>query len=84
MEDDPVFEAVHAKVFRLYAEGQIDGVRIDHIDGLTDPAKYCRSLRARLHTLNVERPPEAPPGPAYIVVEKILAAGERLPLGWGH
>jgi len=83
MEDDPVFEAVHAKVFRLYAEGQIDGVRIDHIDGLTDPAKYCRSLRARLHTLNVERPPEAPPGPAYIVVEKILAAGERLPLGWG-
>jgi (1->4)-alpha-D-glucan 1-alpha-D-glucosylmutase len=83
MEDDPVFEAVHAKIFQLYAEGQIDGVRIDHIDGLTDPAKYCRSLRARLDALMLERPAGAPSGPAYIVVEKILAAGERLPLGWG-
>ena len=83
MEEDRVFEAVHPKIFHLYAEGLIDGVRIDHIDGLTDPAKYCRSLRARLDTLSAERPAKAPSGPAYIVVEKILAAREQLPGDWG-
>lgn len=82
VEDDDVFDAVHAMVFRLYGEGLIDGVRVDHIDGLAEPEKYCRALRRRLRALESERPPDAPGGPAYIVVEKILAHGESLPAAW--
>jgi (1->4)-alpha-D-glucan 1-alpha-D-glucosylmutase len=82
VEDDEVFEAVHATVFRLYAQGLIDGVRVDHIDGLAQPASYCRKLRARLDALEAERPPSAPTGPAYFVVEKILAHDEQLPPEW--
>ena len=80
-EDPIVFDATHALYFRLYVEGLIDGVRVDHVDGLTDPAGYCRQLRARLDAL--ERPADAPPGPAYIVIEKILADGEPLNSDWG-
>jgi (1->4)-alpha-D-glucan 1-alpha-D-glucosylmutase len=82
VEDEDVFEAVHAKVFQLYGEGLIDGVRVDHIDGLTDPEKYCLALRQRLHALERERPPDAPKGEAYIVVEKILARDEHLQTQW--
>ncbi|GGI71961.1 malto-oligosyltrehalose synthase [Polymorphobacter multimanifer] len=81
IEDADVFEAVHALYFRLYREGLIDGVRVDHVDGLTDPAGYCRKLRARLDA--IERPADAPAGPAYIVVEKILGPGEPLATNWG-
>lgn len=80
-EDPIVFDATHALYFRLYAEGLIDGVRVDHIDGLTDPAGYCQQLRARLDA--IERPADAPAGPAYIVIEKILADGEPLSTDWG-
>ncbi len=79
---DEAFEAAHAITFRLYAEGLIDGVRIDHIDGLADPAAYCRKLRARLARLETERPQDAASGPAYLVVEKILGAGEPMPEDW--
>jgi (1->4)-alpha-D-glucan 1-alpha-D-glucosylmutase len=82
VEDEDVFDAVHAKAFQLYGEGLIDGVRVDHIDGLTDPEKYCRALRQRLYTLESKRPPDAPKGEAYIVVEKILARDEALPAQW--
>jgi malto-oligosyltrehalose synthase len=75
MEDDEVFEAAHAMIARLYAEGVIDGVRVDHIDGLADPAGYCHKLRQRLD-------PKNPSGP-YLVVEKILLRGETLPAEWG-
>jgi (1->4)-alpha-D-glucan 1-alpha-D-glucosylmutase len=71
MEEPEAFEAVHALPLRLHAEGIVDGLRIDHVDGLGDPAAYCRALRARLK-----------PG-AYLVVEKILLAGESLPADWG-
>jgi (1->4)-alpha-D-glucan 1-alpha-D-glucosylmutase len=83
VEDDEVFEAVHATLFRLYAEGLIDGVRVDHIDGLARPQDYCTKLRTRLHALERERPKHCPAGPAYFIVEKILADGEKLPQGWG-
>ena len=43
---------------------------------------YCRRLRARLDALATQRPADAPPGPAWIVVEKILGAGERLADDW--
>ncbi|WP_428671551.1 malto-oligosyltrehalose synthase [Reyranella sp.] len=75
MEDDEAFEAAHAMIARLYAEGTIDGVRVDHIDGLADPAGYCRKLRQRLDPTNPARP--------YLVVEKILLRGETLPAEWG-
>jgi (1->4)-alpha-D-glucan 1-alpha-D-glucosylmutase len=81
VEDPAVFEATHELYFRLYREGLIDGVRVDHVDGLTDPAGYCRTLRARLDAL--PRPADAPPGPAYIVIEKILATDEPLAADWG-
>jgi (1->4)-alpha-D-glucan 1-alpha-D-glucosylmutase len=74
VEDPAVFEATHALILRLYAEGLIDGVRVDHVDGLTDPAGYCRTLRSRFDAIR--------PG-AYLVIEKILAAGEPLAGDWG-
>ena len=71
-----VFEATHATLFRLYADGLIDGFRVDHVDGLSDPPGYCRRLRSRLEEL---RPGQQP----YLVIEKILGEGEVLPRDWG-
>ena len=82
IERTDVFEATHAVLFRLYAEGLIDGMRVDHVDGLTDPPGYCRRLRARLEALAGDRPPDAPAARPYIVVEKILGAGEAMPRDW--
>ncbi len=67
VEDPDVFRATHALVIELADEGVLDGVRLDHIDGLADPAGYLRRLADAL-------PPDA-----WIVVEKILAADEMLP-----
>lgn len=66
VEDEQVFDLTHTTVLRLIAEGVIDGLRIDHPDGLRDPARY------------LERLAEATGG-AWTVVEKITARGERLP-----
>ncbi|VCU70762.1 Maltooligosyl trehalose synthase [Pigmentiphaga humi] len=82
VEREEVRQATHALIFRLYAEGLIDGVRVDHIDGLADPAGYCRYLRENLGELNAQRPSECPQDVPYIVVEKILADDEPLPAGW--
>jgi (1->4)-alpha-D-glucan 1-alpha-D-glucosylmutase len=79
MEDPAAFESVHETVFRLYADRVIDGVRVDHVDGLTDPRSYCRTLVERLTGLNARRSDSAAP---YVVVEKILAAEEKLPADW--
>jgi (1->4)-alpha-D-glucan 1-alpha-D-glucosylmutase len=70
-----VFEATHAKIFELVAEGLIDGLRIDHIDGLADPRGYCRKLRRRVDSLSPDR--HLP-----IYVEKILGEGETLHRDW--
>ena len=77
-----VFEDTHRTIFRLYAEGLIDGVRCDHVDGLADPRRYCRQLRHRLERLRAERPADALHDPAYLVVEKILAEDESLRQDW--
>ncbi|HEU5096978.1 MAG TPA: malto-oligosyltrehalose synthase [Reyranella sp.] len=74
MEDAETFENVHALIARLYRDRLIDGVRVDHIDGLNDPAAYCRKLRRRLDPDDPSRP--------YLVVEKILLKGETLPADW--
>jgi (1->4)-alpha-D-glucan 1-alpha-D-glucosylmutase len=74
-EVNETFTATHALILRLYAQGLVDGVRVDHVDGLRDPGDYCRKLRAALETA---RPGSRP----YILVEKILLRGEALPASW--
>jgi len=69
VEDPEVFDATHGEVLRWVADGEVDGLRVDHPDGLTDPAGYLRRLR--------EHAPDA-----WIVVEKILEPGEELPASW--
>lgn len=81
VEHPDVFDAVHRTVIDLYADGLIDGVRVDHIDGLTWPGAYCTRLRRALSDAAPRRPADAPPGGA-LYVEKILAAEEALPVGW--
>jgi len=81
VERDDVFDEVHETLFRLYREGVIDAMRVDHVDGLADPRAYCRELRRRLETLARERPASAWTRP-YLVVEKILASGEDLRADW--
>ncbi|WP_434740186.1 malto-oligosyltrehalose synthase [Micromonospora sp. SH-82] len=66
VEDPAVFDATHAEVLRWVAAGEVDGIRVDHPDGLRDPAGYLARLRA------------AAPD-AWLVVEKILEYGEELP-----
>ncbi|MBO1073883.1 malto-oligosyltrehalose synthase [Roseomonas marmotae] len=77
-----VFDETHEVILRLYAEGLIDGLRIDHVDGLSQPGAYCRKLRRRMAAAARHRPPEAPRVEPCIVVEKILAPGEALPADW--
>ncbi len=83
IEVPDVFEETHATLFRLYVEGLVDGFRVDHVDGLSDPPAYCRQLRQRLDDLAARRPAEAAQGRAYLVIEKIIGANEVLPENWG-
>lgn len=76
-ESPEVFEASHRKVFELIEAGLIDGLRIDHIDGLASPHNYCRRLRRRIQRL---RPRDHQH--FTIHVEKILAVDEQLPDDW--
>jgi len=82
VELDDVFDATHAMIFKLYAEGLIDGVRVDHVDGLANPTAYCNELRERLLALAAQRPADRPDDHPYIVIEKILTRGERLNQNW--
>lgn len=81
-ECEDVFEATHALPFRLYREGWIDGLRIDHVDGLADPAGYCRRVRERLDTLRPGRPAELALMHPWLVIEKILGEHEPMPCDW--
>jgi (1->4)-alpha-D-glucan 1-alpha-D-glucosylmutase len=69
-----VFEHVHSFVLELLGKGVVDGIRIDHIDGLLQPRAYLERLRVALARAGV---PDC-----YVVVEKILARGETLPESW--
>jgi (1->4)-alpha-D-glucan 1-alpha-D-glucosylmutase len=68
VEDPAVFDATHAEILRWVTAGEVDGLRIDHPDGLADPGGYLRRLRSRAD--------------CWLVVEKILAPGETLPASW--
>ncbi len=69
IEDERVFDDTHRLVLDLVAEGTVDGLRVDHVDGLRDPEAYLRRLAKAS-------------GGAYVVVEKILEPGEELPPTW--
>ncbi|HJQ02421.1 MAG TPA: malto-oligosyltrehalose synthase [Jatrophihabitans sp.] len=69
VEDPEVFDRTHAEILRWVELGEVDGIRIDHPDGLADPAGYLRRL--------AQRAPQA-----WITVEKITEPGEQLPADW--
>lgn len=82
VEDEAVFEAVQGKALDLAQAGWVDGLRIDHPDGLLDPATYFARLQqgmARRLGLSDEDPA---PRPLYIVAEKIAAGYEDVPTDW--
>ena len=85
MENEPVFEATHKLVFELVSAGMVDAVRIDHPDGLFDPAAYFQRLQDRLRLLmpaQVLAGNEAAVEPLYVSVEKIIAPFEAMPESW--
>jgi (1->4)-alpha-D-glucan 1-alpha-D-glucosylmutase len=69
IENPEVFEETHRLALTMMEDGDLHGLRVDHVDGLRDPAEYLERLRSRAPT-------------AYLVVEKILQAGEELPESW--
>ncbi len=79
MENEAVFEATHRLVLELIAAGQVDGLRIDHPDGLYDPAQYFLRLQSRVAQMRAVAPRELP---LYLVVEKITANFEPLRADW--
>ena len=73
IEDAEVLAQTHRLLFEMIADGRLQGLRVDHVDGLFNPGAYCRLLRERAALLHQ---------PIYLLVEKILARFERLPPGW--
>ena len=71
MNVEEAFDDMHALLGQLVQQGMIQGVRLDHIDGLRDPAAYCTRLRRFLIGNGLQEP--------YLLVEKILEAEESLP-----
>ena len=69
VEDPDVFATTHSLILELVRSAQIDGLRVDHVDGLRDPQSYLAELRASV-------------GDTYIIVEKILAPDEQLRETW--
>ncbi|RWX78947.1 malto-oligosyltrehalose synthase [Neorhizobium lilium] len=70
VEDPEVFDDTHRLILELVRSGKVDGLRVDHVDGLADPKAYLERLRQ-------EAGPEC-----YITVEKILGEGEQIPTDW--
>lgn len=73
VEDASTFAATHRLVKQLIADGKLQGIRLDHIDGLRDPAQYCQRLR------RLVRDAQGNTKPFYTAIEKILCEHERLP-----
>lgn len=75
VEDARTFREMHELVARLIAADQLQGLRLDHIDGLLDPMQYTRRLQQMIRRVR----PDLGRKPFYVLVEKILADGEPLP-----
>jgi (1->4)-alpha-D-glucan 1-alpha-D-glucosylmutase len=73
VEDAATFAAIHGLVARLIQDGELQGLRLDHIDGLYDPAQYFQRLQELI------RARQASEGAFYVVMEKILGEHEPLP-----
>ncbi len=76
MEEPDVFDATHARVLEWVRQGRLDGLRLDHVDGLFDPAAYLARLRRAVDEAR------GAGTPFYLVVEKILSPGESLRRDW--
>ncbi len=72
VEDPDVFDDTHELILRWVRQGVVDGLRVDHPDGLRDPEQYIERLARGTGA----------PGATWLVVEKILEAGEELPAAW--
>ncbi len=83
-EDPEVFAETHRLILKLLGEGVVTGLRIDHVDGLWDPAAYLSRLqRSYLQVVGGVQPEgQGRERPLYLVVEKILRPGEELPSCW--
>lgn len=79
VENEAVFEATHRLILRFMAEDKVDGLRVDHPDGLFDPAQYFQRLRRSI--ADATKTPEDRES-HYVVIEKILTGAERLPREW--
>ncbi|HYQ91893.1 MAG TPA: malto-oligosyltrehalose synthase, partial [Candidatus Competibacteraceae bacterium] len=88
MENETVFQQTHRLIFKLLAEGRLNGLRIDHPDGLYNPKQYFQRLQEALVSakngtaVKNGAPSETDAKPIYVVVEKILESYERLPEDW--
>jgi len=71
MDRKDLFDLTHQRLFEWIESGHVDGLRIDHVDGLADPRSYCQRIRERFLDRRL-----------YLVVEKILAFHERLRSDW--
>jgi (1->4)-alpha-D-glucan 1-alpha-D-glucosylmutase len=76
VEDPEVFQAVHALLLELIRDGEIDGLRVDHSDGLRDPAEYFSRLQAACTSVRIAS------RPFFVVTEKILSGNEELRSDW--
>jgi (1->4)-alpha-D-glucan 1-alpha-D-glucosylmutase len=74
IEDAGTFEAIHRLVKRLITQGKLQGLRLDHIDGLRDPVQYFQRLRRLIRDAQGGRSAQF-----YVVIEKILGEQEKLP-----
>jgi (1->4)-alpha-D-glucan 1-alpha-D-glucosylmutase len=89
MEDPRVFDATHRLVLKFLAQRKIEGLRVDHPDGLFDPQGYFERLQSRaavaLGVATAAQDPGRQPSNApviYVVAEKVLASHEHLPETW--
>ncbi|MFB4297880.1 malto-oligosyltrehalose synthase [Actinomadura sp. NTSP31] len=80
-EDPEVFERTHALLLGLVGQGLVDGLRVDHPDGLADPRAYLRRLAGALHDALPDAGADAG-ADRWLLVEKITEGEERLPVDW--
>jgi (1->4)-alpha-D-glucan 1-alpha-D-glucosylmutase len=81
MEQPEVFQAAHQKIFELVATGAVNGLRIDHVDGLYNPRAFIAQWQ-QWAAEHLEVQPDAQGRTLYLLVEKILGTGERLSSDW--
>ena len=82
MENETVLENTHRLTLELLRTGKLDGLRIDHPDGLYDPEQYFRRLQSRAASATGIANAHSGELPLYLIVEKITASFERLPSTW--